>query len=102
MRSSGNSLGQTLSTPLTNHFFSKIFFFFGCGSFLKSVLNLLQYCFCFSFFGCKACGILTPQPGIEPAPPSLKGKVLTTGEPEESPLLSNSDGKLNLLLLLSH
>ena len=29
--------------------FKKIFFkifFFGCGSFLKSLLNLLQYCFC--------------------------------------------------------
>ena len=31
-------------------------------SFLKSLLNLLQYCFClvFWFFGPKACGILVP------------------------------------------
>ena len=31
-------------------------------SFFKSLLNLLQYCFCFMFcfFGCKACGILAP------------------------------------------
>ena len=30
------------------------FFFFSCGPFLKSLLNLLQYCFCFMFwfFGC--------------------------------------------------
>ena len=46
--------------------------FFLCGPFLKSVLHLLQYCFCClcsGFFGLKACGILTPQPGIEPTPP---------------------------------
>ena len=43
--------------------------------FLKSLLNLLQYCFCFMFwfFGCDACGILAPRPGIEPAPPALEG-----------------------------
>ena len=33
----------------------------------------------FWLFGCKACGILAPWPGIELAPPALKGKVLTTG-----------------------
>ena len=56
------------------------------GHFLKSLLNLLQYCFCFMFwfFGPGACGILAPQPGIEPAPPALEGKVLTTGPPEKS------------------
>ena len=27
---------------------------------------------------------LAPQPGIEPAPPALEGKVLTTGQPEKS------------------
>ena len=44
-------------------------------------MNLLQYCFYFyvSVFGCKACGILAPQPGIEPALPALEGKVLDTG-----------------------
>ena len=26
----------------------------------------------------KACGISSPQPGTEPAPPALEGKVLTT------------------------
>ena len=32
----------------------------------------------------KACGILTPQPGIEPSPDALEGKVLTTGPPGKS------------------
>ena len=27
---------------------------------------------------------LAPQPGIEPAPPALEGKVLTTGPPGNS------------------
>ena len=50
---------------------------------LKSLLNLLQCCFCFmfQFLGSKACVILAPHPGIEPAPPALEGEVLTTGLP---------------------
>ena len=57
-----------------------------CFFFLKSLLNLLQYCFCFMFwfFGPEAYGILAPQPGIEPAPPALEGEVLTTGPPGKS------------------
>ena len=39
----------------------------------------------FRFFGRKARGISAPQPGIEPAPPALEGKVLTTGPPGKSP-----------------
>ena len=31
-----------------------------------------------------ACGIFVPQPGLEPAPPELKGGPLTTGPPEKS------------------
>ena len=56
---------------------------------LKSLLNLLQYSFCFMFwfFGCEACGILAPWPGIEPALPVLEGEVLTTGPPGKSPVL---------------
>ena len=46
-----------------------IFFkdFFDVEPFLKSLLNLLQYCFCFMFwfFGHNTCGILAPWPGIE-------------------------------------
>ena len=29
----------------------------------------------FWFFGSEACGIVAPQPGIKPAPPSLEGEV---------------------------
>ena len=45
--------------------------------FLKTLLNLLQYCFCFmfSFFGHEAYGILAPQSGIELVPPALEGEV---------------------------
>ena len=35
-------------------------------------------------FGCEACGILAPRPGIEPAPPALEGEVPTTGPPGKS------------------
>ena len=41
----------------------------------------------FWVFGCEACGILSPQTGIEPAPPALEGKILTTGLPLKSALL---------------
>ena len=75
-------------------FFFKIFSFsfFGCRSFLKSSLNLLQYSFCFMlcFFGHKACGILAHQPGIEPAPTALEGKVLTPGPTAKSLFLSSN------------
>ena len=49
----------------------------------------------FWFFGSEACGILAPQPGIKPAPPSLEGEVffledevLTTGLPGKFGLLT--------------
>ena len=45
--------------------------------FIEFVIILLQ--FYIWLFGREACGILVPQPGIEPAPPALKSKVLTTG-----------------------
>ena len=35
----------------------------------------------FWFFGLKGCGILAPQPGIEPESPALEGGFLTTGSP---------------------
>ena len=38
----------------------------------------------FWYFGCEACGILAPWPGIKPAPPALEGRVLTTGLPRKS------------------
>ena len=38
----------------------------------------------FWFLGHQACGILIPWPGIEPIPPELEGKVLTTEPPRKS------------------
>ena len=35
-------------------------------------------------FGCEACGILAPRPGIEPAPPALEGEASTIGLPGKS------------------
>ena len=57
--------------------------FFWYGSFLKSLLNLLQYWFCFMFwgFGQEACEILAPWQGTKPAPPALESGFLTTGPP---------------------
>ena len=37
------------------------------------------------FFGQETHAILAPQPRIEPTPPALEGKVLTTGLPGKSP-----------------
>ena len=51
-----------------------------------TIFSLYQICYdiasvlCFVFFfGLEACGILAFWPGIEPKPPALEGKVLTTG-----------------------
>ena len=46
-----------------------------------TILLLFYVLFC---FGPEACGILALQPGIEPATPTLEGKVLTTGPPGKS------------------
>ena len=50
--------------------------FFLCEPFLKLLLDLLQYCFCFIFWflDCKTCGILASHPGIEHSAPMLEGK----------------------------
>ena len=44
-----------------------------------SLLNSLQYCFCymFCFFGCKAYELLAPGPGTEPVSPVLEGGILS-------------------------
>ena len=57
-----------------------------CIIFYKSLLNRLQYCFCFvvCFFGHEACGVLAPWLGIEPTPPALEGDILATGPPGKS------------------
>ena len=38
-------------------FFLNFFFWGGCGSFLKSLLRLLQYCFCFGFLAGGMCDL---------------------------------------------
>ena len=62
-------------------FFQFFFFFFWCGPFLKSLLNLLQFCLCFLawVFCLEACGTLAS--GSEAA---LEGEILTTGLPGRS------------------
>ena len=66
---------------------------FNAWCFLIVLLFFLSLCWicyntasvlCFGFFGCKACGTLALQPGIEPAPPALEDEVLTTGPPGKS------------------
>ena len=49
-------------------------------------IELLQHCLYFMFwsFSHEVCGILAPQPGIEPAPLTTEGEVLTTGPPWKS------------------
>ena len=68
---------SALTNKLEVMFFKILFFFYG-GHCLKSLLNLLQYRFCFMFwfFGLEA--------GIEPTPPALEGEVVTPGLPGKS------------------
>ena len=54
--------------------------------FIESVTILLLF-YIWGFFGCKACGILVPQPWIESTNPALEWKVLATGPPGKSPYL---------------
>ena len=49
-------------------------------------------------FGCESCGILAPQPGIEPTPPALEGEVLTIGPPGKSQTLLNYTFVMNIIL----
>ena len=51
----------------------------------------------FWFFGHEACGIFAPQPGIEPAPAALEGKVLTTG-PSGKCLFYILSNEMNILV----
>ena len=65
-----NTTGSITGKDLAKSSFCFKDFFLGVPV-LKSLLTVLQYCFCFVFwfFGHEAGGIIAPQPGIEPAPP---------------------------------
>ena len=62
--------------------------FFDMDHFLKSLLDLLQYCFCFMlwFFGREASEILVPWSSIKSVSPALEGEVLTTAPQVKSPI----------------
>ena len=98
-----NSRKHSLAAGLFTYQHQKSLFFLRflkCEPFLKSLLNLLRYCYCFFFCvflfsGQEVCGILTPWPGIEPALPALENEVSATGSPWKSPeviLASSSSG----------
>ena len=57
-----------------------------CGSFLKTLLHLLQYGFFFRFwcFGPEVRGVLVPRPGLEPTLLALEGEVFTAWPPGTS------------------
>ena len=62
-------------------FLPAFFFFFLMWTIFKVFIDFVTIW----FFGHGACGILAPQPGIEPALPALEGNILTTGPPGKSP-----------------
>ena len=54
---------------------------------LKSLYRIchnIPFVFYVLAFWPKACGILAPQPGIEPVPPALEGDFLAPGPPGKS------------------
>ena len=84
---SGPGAHMWLYNDVTSNIFFCLLVFFWCGPFFfKSLLNFLQYCFCFMFwfFGGEACGILASQPRIKPILPALEDEVLPTGPPGKS------------------
>ena len=63
------------------------FFFFWCGPFSKSVLNLLQYCFCSMIFGplaMRPAGSHLLNQGLNPCAPKSEVEISTTGAPGKS------------------
>ena len=76
--------------------FNLTYLFFQCGPFSKkkSFLTLLQYYFYVLVFWLWSIWDLAPGPGVELAPPALKGESPTTGPPGKSL-------KLDFLFLLN-
>ena len=61
-----------------------LFFSFGLYWICYSIYSGLFFFFFMFCFGQEACGVLALQPGMEPTPPALEGKVSTTGLPGKS------------------
>lgn len=62
--------------------------FLNVGNFFKDFIEFIAILLLFYVldFGSQACGILAPPSrGMEPAPPALERKALTTGPPGEVP-----------------
>ena len=53
---------------------------------MEFVTILLLFYAMFSCFGYKVCGMLAAQPGTEPSPSALEGKVVATGLPPKRPV----------------
>ena len=53
---------------------------------VKMIFNVILFLILTFFFGCMACGILFPQPGIEPIPPTLEVRSLNRWPAREVPL----------------
>ena len=67
---------------------------YGCGSFSKSLLNLLEYLLLFYtsvVLVIKACGILVPWAGVRHAPSALEAKSQPPGPPGKSWKNSSSE-----------
>ena len=75
--------------------FLKVFIEFVTILFLFYVLG-----FFFFFFGCKACGILVPQPGIKLGCPALEGEILNTGLLGRSPQTCYPSGFPQFVMVL--
>ena len=58
-----------------DHFFKSLY---------RVCYNIASFKKYFVFFYLKTCGILAPQPGIEPTPPALESEVLTSRLPWNS------------------
>ena len=71
--------------PLINFF--KRFFFLMWNIFKVFIeFATILFWFMFWYFGHKACGILAPQPGIEPTPSALEGEVFNHWTTREVPI----------------
>ena len=59
--------------------------FFDVDHFFKVFIEFVTILLLFYVLVFQPGGMWDPQPGIEPTPPALEGKVLTTGPPGKSP-----------------